>query len=413
MIETETPTVRFKDDRGNDFPNWESVALGELADIKLGKMLDKAKHTSGQLLPYLNNISLRWNDVDTTNLPQMYFKDSELERFGLRAGDVVVCEGGEPGRSAIWDGHLPNLKFQKAIHRVRFKVPYEATLLVLYLQRIVGTNRFEMLFTGGGIKHLTRETFALLKVPKPSVPEQQKIADFLTSVEKRIGQLIQKKALLEDYKKGVMQQLFTKAIRFKDDKGNDFPDWEEKKLGEVCSFIKDGTHGTHPDDNSSNYFLLSAKNVKNGRVVFEDSDRRISEEEFQSIYRNYSLQENDILLSIVGTIGRAAIYQGEKNIAFQRSVAFLRFDSDIASFMYQQFLGEDFQKQLLRKKVVGAQPGIYLGDISSIPILVPHADEQTKIADFLSAIDRKIESVATQITETQTFKRGLLQQMFV
>jgi type I restriction enzyme S subunit len=94
-------------------------------------------------------------------------------------------------------------------------------------------------------------------------------------------------------------------------------------------------------------------------------------------------------------------------------VAFLRFDSDIASFMYQQFLGEDFQKQLLRKKVVGAQPGIYLGDISSIPILVPHADEQTKIADFLSAIDRKIESVATQITETQTFKRGLLQQMFV
>ena len=145
------PRLRFP-----EFQNageWEEVALGDIAEIKLGKMLDKQKHTTGRLLPYLNNVSVRWNEVNTSNLPQMFFNDSELDRFGLRAGDVVVCEGGEPGRAAVWDGRLPDLKFQKAIHRVRFKVPFEPRLLVLHLENLAGTTQFEMLFTGGGIKH--------------------------------------------------------------------------------------------------------------------------------------------------------------------------------------------------------------------------------------------------------------------
>ena len=255
-------TIRFKDDLGNDFPDWETAPLGAVADIKLGKMLDKEKQTAGCLLPYLNNISLRWNYVDTSNLPQMYFRDHELERFGLRAGDVVVCEGGEPGRSAVWDGRLPDLKFQKAIHRVRFKESFEPCLLVLYLEKIAGTAKFEMLFTGGGIKHLTKETFSRLTVPVITLPEQRKIADFLTAVDRRIGQLIQKKALLEDYKKGVMQQLFTQAIRFKGDHGNDFPEWEEKKLGAIATFTKGSGISkaeVHEDGSDPGDFELKAR----------------------------------------------------------------------------------------------------------------------------------------------------------
>ncbi len=171
-------------------------------------MLDKQKHTTGRLLPYLNNISVRWNEVNTSNLPQMYFNDSELDRFGLRAGDVVVCEGGEPGRAAVWDGRLPELKFQKAIHRVRFNVPFQPRLLVLHLENLAGTTQFEMLFTGGGIRHLTRETFALLKIPLTSPDEQQRIADCLTSLDDLIAAQTQKLDALKTHKKGLMQQLF-------------------------------------------------------------------------------------------------------------------------------------------------------------------------------------------------------------
>lgn len=141
-------------------------------------------------------------------MPQMYFNDGELDRFGLRAGDVVVCEGGEPGRAAVWDGRLPDLKFQKAIHRVRFNVPFESHLLVNYLEVIAGTTQFEMLFTGGGIKHLTGETFAQLKIPLISHAEQKRIVACLSSLDGLITAQSDKLEALKTHKRGLMQQLF-------------------------------------------------------------------------------------------------------------------------------------------------------------------------------------------------------------
>lgn len=200
------PQLRFPE--FHNAGEWERVALGKIAEIKLGKMLDSKKHTTGKLLPYLNNLSVRWNNVDTSNLPMMYFDDDELDRFGLRTGDVVVCEGGEPGRSAVWDERLPNIKFQKAIHRVRFNVPFEPQLLVLYLESIAGTPQLESLFSGGGIKHLTLEVFAQLKIPITLHAEQQRITDCLTSLDELITLQTQKIVTLKQHKKGLMQQLF-------------------------------------------------------------------------------------------------------------------------------------------------------------------------------------------------------------
>lgn len=200
------PRLRFPGFR--EAGEWEEVTLGEIAEIKLGKMLDSKKHTTGNLLPYLNNLAVRWNEVDTSNLPKMYFDDDELDRFGVRAGDVVVCEGGEPGRSAVWDGRLRDLKFQKAVHRVRFNVPFEPRLLVLYLQSIAGTPQLENLFTGGGIKHLTQEVFARLKIPFTCYAEQRRISDCLASLDDLIGAQSQKIDALKTHKKGLMQQLF-------------------------------------------------------------------------------------------------------------------------------------------------------------------------------------------------------------
>src|SRR5436309_2779920 len=104
--------------------------MGEIAELRLGKMLDKEKHTAGKRMPYLRNVNVQWGRIDTHDLSEMYFEEDELDYFGLVAGDVLVCEGGEPGRAAVWDGRDPQMKFQKALHRVRFTVPYEPALFV-------------------------------------------------------------------------------------------------------------------------------------------------------------------------------------------------------------------------------------------------------------------------------------------
>jgi len=200
------PRLRFPEFRGAG--EWEWRPLGEIAEIKLGKMLDKKKHRSGHLLPYLNNLAVRWNDFDTSDLPKMYFDTDELEKYHLAKGDVIVCEGGEPGRSAVWDGRLSEMKFQKALHRVRFQIQFVPHLLVHYLETIAGAETFESLFTGGGIKHLTRQTFAILPIPVASPAEQDCIANCLSFLDALISAHKEKLDVLKAHKKGLMQKLF-------------------------------------------------------------------------------------------------------------------------------------------------------------------------------------------------------------
>ena len=130
---------------------WPIASLGKIAEVKLGKMLDKTKHHTGRKFPYLRNVNVRWGTVETHDVFEMYFEVEQVERFNLKPGDVVVCEGGEPGRAAVWNGQVPEMKFQKAIHRVRFKIPFEPRLLVYFLEWQAKSGRLERRFTGSTI----------------------------------------------------------------------------------------------------------------------------------------------------------------------------------------------------------------------------------------------------------------------
>lgn len=162
-------------------------------------------------------------------------------------------------------------------------------------------------------------------------------------------------------------------------------------MGELLSLLKDGTHGTHADSEDGP-ILLSAKNIKDGTIKWDDSDRRISQEEYKKIHSNYSLKPGDVLLTIVGSVGETAILKEPKGLTFQRSVAFLRPNEKISSeFLHTEIQNLKFQRQLESRKSTSAQPGIYLGDLSEIPLeYSPSLDEQIQIGKYFEHLSKLI-----------------------
>ncbi|MDB4537417.1 restriction endonuclease subunit S [Akkermansiaceae bacterium] len=290
--------------------------------------------------------------------------------------------------------------------------------IVRFFLRPRGKHLLGLASPGGAGRNRTlgQKAFDKLKVVVPTLLEQRKIADFLTAVDGRIGQLIQKKALLEDYKKGVMQQLFTQAIRFKDDHGNDFPDWEEKKLGELFDITSSKRVFQSEWQDEGVPFYRAREIIKLGANGWVDNDLFISDEMFDEYEAKYGApQKDDLLVTGVGTIGKVyRVPEGSKFYFKDGNIVWLKASDKIdSSFIQQLFKSRIVQKQITEGAAITTVATFTIVAAKNIKVPFPVRKEQTMIADFLSAIDRKIESVTTQITETQTFKRGLLQQMFV
>lgn len=248
----------------------------------------------------------------------------------------------------------------------------------------------------------------------PTLPEQQKIASFLTAVDNRIQQLSKKKALLEQYKKGVMQQLFSQKLRFKDDQGKEYPDWELRTLADICD-VKGGKRlpkGYTLIEQQNGYPYITVSDMENGSVSLQNI-RYIPIEAVKSI-KNYRITTNDIYISVAGTLGLVGIIPEELNDAnLTENANKLTNLKCNQQFLYQYLNTPYFQQLVNSVKTSNAQPKLAIYAINSFAFPAPCPDEQTKIASFLSAIDDKINSVNQQVEHTRQFKKGLLQQMFV
>jgi len=155
-------------------PSWVWVSVEQIGESRLGKMLDKGKN-KGTYRRYLRNVNVRWLDFDISDVLEMRFEDTELDEFTLRRGDVLICEGGEPGRAAVWDEREKDIYFQKAIHRVRFSQGVSPHFFVATLQEAVQSGRLSTHFTGVTIKHFTGKGLSSFVFPIPPLAEQHRI----------------------------------------------------------------------------------------------------------------------------------------------------------------------------------------------------------------------------------------------
>ena len=192
-------------------------------------------------------------------------------------------------------------------------------------------------------------------------------------------------------------------------------EWKRSKLKDITIFIKDGTHGTHKDV-PDGIPLLSAKDIENGKILIPDNCRTVSESDYKLLHANYEIENDDLLLTVVGTIGRVAIAKKLlKKITFQRSVSIIRIDKSkiLPEYSFHYFQSFNFQQTLERSKNASAQGGVYLGELAKTRIFHPVLpSEQQKIAHILTTCDTVIEQTQSTIAKYKAIKQGLLHDLF-
>ena len=192
-------------------------------------------------------------------------------------------------------------------------------------------------------------------------------------------------------------------------------EWKEEPLENITIFIKDGSHGSHRDCENG-IPLLSAKDIVDGKVIIPDDCRRISQKDYDQMHSNYEIQQNDLALTIVGTIGRVALVEYIKQkFTFQRSVGLFRINSSMLNpvYCYHYFTSHEFQQALERSKNASAQGGVYLGELAKIKISYPkELTIQRRMAHILTNWDVVIEKTKAAISKYKAIKQGMLHDLF-
>lgn len=241
--------------------------------------------------------------------------------------------------------------------------------------------------------------------------EQEKIASFLSKVDESIEILEEEKELWEKYKKGMMQKIFSQKLRFKDENGNDYPEWEEKILENITDYVD--YRGKTPTKTESGVFLVTAKNIKMGYIDYKTSKEFISQESYDEAMRRGLPKIGDVLFTTEAPMGNVAQVDNE-NIALAQRVIKFRGKSILNNtFLKYSFINDKFQNELLNNAIGTTVLGIQGKVLHKMKINIPSLPEQEKIANFLSSIDEKIELIEKDLQGVKEFKKGLLQQMFV
>lgn len=423
VISANVPTLRF--------PGYSSQAKTQELG-KITKVID-CKHRTPKYvvegIPIVSPGSIRWGEIDLVS-PTKRVTDQDYESLMDHCkpgvGDLVLSRNQSLGIAS----HITSdEKFVLGQDTVLIQQKNSNGKLIFYrLQTSQTQNLISRLSGGSTFSRINLKDIRLLPMVLPTEEsEQRKIAGFLTAVDGRISQLIQKKALLEEYKKGVMQQLFTQAIRFKDEQGNDFPDWEEKRYDEVYSFKNTNSYSR----NLLSYESGEVRNIHYGDIHTKFKSNFVlqnelvpfikPEVELKRISDECYLREGDLVIADasedyadIGKCIEVRDLDGERTLAGLHTFV----ARPKRGAMAPGFGGYLMQVREVRLKIMTIAQGTKVLGISKtqlckVLLSIPSPNEQAKIANLLSAIDRKIEIVASQVTETQSFKRGLLQQMFV
>jgi len=389
---------------------WGKRVLLEMSEGKLtnGVFNDPKKVGSGYRIINVKDMYVG-DYIDVNSLTLLHLDEKEFAKNKVNYGDLfftrssIVKEGIAHTNVCLshddditYDGHLIRMRPRQDIALPLFLAYFFTTSLAR--KQLISRGKTTTMTTIG------QEDIASVYIVAPKKNEQQKIADFLTAVDKRIEQLEEKKRLLTEYKKGVMQQIFSQQIRFKDDNGNPYPAWEEKRLGDV--FLERSERGFETLE------LLSVTR-NNGVVKRSEIEGKDNSSSDKSNYKRVS--SGDIVYNSMrmwqGASGLSP-YDGIVSPAY----TILKPRPKVVPLYFAYLFKFTPMVFVFRRNSQGLTSDTWnlkYPTLSTIKVQVPDSSEQQKIADFLTSISTKIEQVASQLEQAKAFKKGLLQQMFV
>ena len=398
------PELRFKEFDGV----WEIFKL-----VDVTEKIQDGTHFSPNInevkdYKYITSKNIRQGYLDLNSVDYISEKEHRkiYKRCDVIYGDVLLTKDGSNTGNAC----LNNLKEEfSLLSSVAFLRANKSEATNEYIYQLIsstkGKREIQKSISGQAITRITLTKLRNYKFAYPSLPEQKKIATFLSTIDKKIQQLTCKKELLETYKKGLMQQLFSGELRFRDEEGKEYPAWEIKKLGSLVEIRSGYSPSKYDFVEGGAYPFLKVEELNNSTKYQQNS----------RFYTNNGkgLIERD---SVIFPKRGAAILGNKVRILIKE--AFI--DSNLMTIkpindeLYHEFLYyKIFAAKLYKIADTSTIPQINNKHIEPHKMLIPSYSEQRKIANCLSSIDKKIDATTNQITKTQTFKKGLLQKMFV
>ncbi|OYU68028.1 MAG: restriction endonuclease subunit S [Cytophagaceae bacterium BCCC1] len=349
-----------------------------------------------------------YNEVITKIFNKTNLDKSELL---LSKGDEILLPsaGEDPidigSASALT---IENVAIGRTINILKpFKDNVYSQIYVAYYINHKLRKKISSLAKGSSISNVYNSDLKTLEITLPTLAEQTKIAKFLTAVDEKIQSLKEKKCLLEEYKKGLMQKIFSQQIRFKQEDGSDFPEWEEKSLG---SFFQERNESPKED------LPLFSLTIENGIVAKSDRyERSFLVNDLENAYK--VIHVNDFAFNPMNLrFGALARNKNKLNgLVSKYYNVFYCLENCCIPYM-EYYLTSYNMIQYYNKMSTGSlieKKRVHYLDFINFKKLIPVIEEQQKIASFLTSIDEKIEKVGHQIVDVQTFKKGLLQQMFL
>jgi len=406
------PKLRFPEFEGV----WKEIGLNSLLDFKNGINASKSDYGFGY--KFINVLDIIENDFITHDkiIGEVNVTKEVFEKNSVQYGDILFQRSSETrdevGQANVYLDKEKKATFGGFVIRGKKIGEYEPFFLNLLLKSSMARKEITSKSGGSTRFNVGQNILASIKLPFPLLIEQQKIASFLQEVDKKIDLLSQKITALETYKKGLMQKLFSQEIRFKQDDGSDFSDWEEKQLGKI--FLDRKGKGISKskitNDGIHDCILYGELYTRYNEVITEVHSKTNTNEGIPSKIGDLlipsSTTTTGIDLANVTALNKPEVRLGG-------DIIILRSKKAINNIFYSYYLS-NYKKKAIASRAQGITiVHLYFSGIKDLFIHYPCLEEQTKLANFLIAIDDKINQTQQQLQQTRTFKKGLLQQIFV